>query len=54
MFLRTTAEIRCHSLFLVSSISGGPIVRPPHAENCDFFREPAEQKAISKSFGPRE
>jgi len=25
---------------------------PPHAENCDFFREPAEQKAISKSFGP--
>jgi hypothetical protein len=25
---------------------------PPHAENCDFFREPAEQKAISKSYGP--
>jgi hypothetical protein len=28
MFLRTAAEIDCHSHFLVSSIVGGPIVRP--------------------------
>jgi hypothetical protein len=25
---------------------------PAHAEDCDFFREPAEQKAITKSYGP--
>jgi hypothetical protein len=25
---------------------------PAHAESCDFFREPAEQKAITKSCGP--
>jgi hypothetical protein len=25
---------------------------PAHAEGCDFFREPAEQKAITKSYGP--
>jgi hypothetical protein len=25
---------------------------PEHAELCDFFRKPAEQKAISRSYGP--
>jgi hypothetical protein len=25
---------------------------PAHAEDCDFFREPAEQRAITKSYGP--
>ena len=25
---------------------------PAHAETCDFFREPAEQRAITKSYGP--
>jgi hypothetical protein len=25
---------------------------PAHAEDCDFFREPSEQKAITNSYGP--
>ncbi len=25
---------------------------PAHAESCDFFREPAEQRVITKSYGP--
>ena len=25
---------------------------PAHTEQCDFFREPAEQKAITRSYGP--